>query len=202
MNNPNTWLQFALYVGALLLITKPLGLYLVQVLDTDGKTWLDRIVKPVERLTYRVCGINPNSEQSWFGYTMAMLMFSAVGMLFTYFILRYQDHLPLNPQNLPGLSPHLAFNTAASFTTNTNWQSYSGESTMSYLSQMVALTIHNFTSAAVGIAIAAALGCVCKIEKLANQLESSRSGRRMNTKRLGLSEPLWKRLKKLTQRGP
>jgi K+-transporting ATPase ATPase A chain len=157
MNNPNAWLQFALYVGALLLITKPLGLYLVQVLDTGGKTWLDRIVKPVERLTYRVCGINPNSEQSWFGYTMAMLVFSAVGMLFTYFILRYQDHLPLNPQNLPGLSPHLAFNTAASFTTNTNWQSYAGESTMSYLSQMVALTIHNFTSAAVGIAIAAAL---------------------------------------------
>jgi len=157
MNNPNNWLQFALYVGALLLITKPLGLYLVQVLDSDGKTWLDRIVKPVERLTYRVCGIDPNKEQNWFGYTMAMLMFSAVGMLFTYFILRYQDHLPLNPQNLPGLSPHLAFNTAASFTTNTNWQSYSGESTMSYLSQMVALTIHNFTSAAVGIAIAAAL---------------------------------------------
>ena len=157
MNNPNTWLQFALYVGALLLITKPLGLYLVQVLDTGGKTWLDRIVKPVERLTYRACGINPNSEQSWFGYTTAMLVFSAVGMLFTYFILRYQDHLPLNPQNLPGLSPHLAFNTAASFTTNTNWQSYAGESTMSYLSQMVALTIHNFTSAAVGIAIAAAL---------------------------------------------
>ena len=157
MNNPNSWLQFALYVGALLLITKPLGLYLVQVLDTDGKTWLDRIVKPVERLTYRVCGINPNSEQSWFGYTIAMLAFSAIGMLFTYFILRYQDHLPLNPQNLPGLSPHLAFNTAASFTTNTNWQSYAGESTMSYLSQMVALTIHNFTSAAVGIAIAAAL---------------------------------------------
>jgi len=157
MNNPNAWLQFALYVGALLLITKPLGLYLVQVLDSNGKTWLDRIVKPVERLTYRVCGIDPNREQNWFGYTLAMLAFSAVGMLFTYFILRYQDHLPLNPQNLPGLSPHLAFNTAASFTTNTNWQSYAGESTMSYLSQMVALTIHNFTSAAVGIAIAAAL---------------------------------------------
>ena len=157
MNNPNAWLQFALFVGTLLLITKPLGLYLAQVLDTSGKTWIDRVVKPFERLTYRICGINPTSEQSWFGYTAAMLAFSAIGMLFTYFILRYQDHLPLNPQNLPGLSPHLAFNTAASFTTNTNWQSYSGESTMSYLSQMVALTIHNFTSAAVGIAIAAAL---------------------------------------------
>jgi potassium-transporting ATPase potassium-binding subunit len=157
MNNPNAWFQFALYVGALLLITKPLGLYLMRVLDTHGRTWLDPIVKPFERLTYRLCGIDPEKEQSWIGYTVAMLLFSAVGMLFTYFILRFQDHLPLNPQNLPALSPGLAFNTAASFTTNTNWQNYGGESTMSYFSQMVALTIHNFTSAAVGIGIAAAL---------------------------------------------
>ncbi len=157
MNSPNAWLQFALYLGALLLITKPLGLYLVQVLDVHGRTFLDPIVRPVERLTYRVCGIDPAKEQSWIGYTLALLMFSAVGLLFTYFILRFQDHLPLNPQNFPGLSPSLAFNTAASFTTNTNWQSYTGESTMSYFSQMVALTIHNFTSAACGIAIAAAL---------------------------------------------
>ncbi len=157
MNNPNSWFQFALYVGALLLVTKPLGLYLVQVLDARGRTWLDPVVRPVERLTYRLCGINPANEQGWIGYTFALLAFSLVGLLFTYFILRFQDHLPLNPQGLPGLTPHLAFNTAASFTTNTNWQSYSGESTMSYFSQMVALTIHNFTSAAVGIAIAAAL---------------------------------------------
>ena len=157
MNSPNSWLQFALFVGALLLITKPLGLYLVQVLDANGKTWLDRLVRPIERLTYRVCGIDPSREQSWIGYSFALLAFSLVGMVFTYFILRFQDHLPLNPQALPGLSPHLAFNTAASFTTNTNWQSYSGESTMSYFSQMVALTIHNFTSAAVGIGVAAAL---------------------------------------------
>jgi K+-transporting ATPase ATPase A chain len=157
MNNPNAWLQFALYVGALLLITKPLGLYLVQVLDARGKTWLDPVVKPFERLTYRVCGIDPGREQGWIGYASAMLAFSLVGMLCRYLILRFQDHLPLNPQNLPGLAPGLAFNTAASFTTNTNWQNYSGESTMSYFSQMVALTIHNFTSAAVGIAIAAAL---------------------------------------------
>ena len=157
MNSPNSWLQFALFVGALLLITKPLGLYLVQVLDVNGKTWLDRLVRPIERLTYRVCGIDPSREQSWIGYSFALLAFSLVGMVFTYFILRFQDHLPLNPQALPGLSPHLAFNTAASFTTNTNWQSYSGESTMSYFSQMVALTIHNFTSAAVGIGVAAAL---------------------------------------------
>ena len=157
MNNPNAWFQFALYVGALLLITKPLGLYLVQVLDARGQTWLDPVVKPIERLTYRLCGIDPAAEQGWIGYTVAMLLFSLVSLLFTYFILRYQDHLPLNPQHLAGLTPHLAFNTAVSFTTNTNWQSYGGEATMSYFSQMVALTIHNFMSAAVGIAIAAAL---------------------------------------------
>jgi K+-transporting ATPase ATPase A chain len=157
MNNANAWFQFALYVSAVLLLTKPLGLDLVQVLDPRGRTWLDRIVQPFERLTYRLSGINPAAEQGWIGYTFAMLVFSIVGLLFTYFILRFQDHLPLNPQNLPGLPAPLAFNTAVSFTTNTNWQSYSAESTMSYFSQMVALTIHNFTSAAVGIAIAAAL---------------------------------------------
>jgi K+-transporting ATPase ATPase A chain len=157
MNNPNSWFQFALYVGALLLVTKPLGLYLVQVLDPRGRTWLDPVVRPIERLTYRLCGIDPAKEQGWAGYAFAMLAFSLVGLLFTYLILRQQDHLPLNPQGLPGLSPHLAFNTAASFTTNTNWQFYGGESTMSYFSQMVALTIHNFMSAAVGIAVAAAL---------------------------------------------
>ncbi len=157
MNSPNAWLQFALYVGALLLVTKPLGLYLVQVLDARGRTWLDRIVGPVERLTYRLCGIDPAREQGWLGYAGSLLAFSLVGLVFTYFILRYQDRLPLNRQGLPGLTPHLAFNTAASFTTNTNWQSYSGEATMSYFSQMVALTIHNFTSAAVGIGVAAAL---------------------------------------------
>ena len=157
MNNPNAWFQFALYVGALLLITKPLGLYLLQVLDARGKTWLNPVVKPLELLPYRIGGIDPAAEQGWIGYTIAMLVFSLVGMLFTYFILRHQDHLPLNPQHLAGLAPGLAFNTAASFTTNTNWQNYGGESTMSYFSQMVALTIHNFTSAAVGIAIAAAL---------------------------------------------
>ena len=131
MNNPNAWLQFALYVTALLLITKPLGLYLVQVLDARGRTWLDPLVRLVERLTYRVCGIDPEHEQGWIGYTIAMLLFSLVGLVLTYFILRFQDHLKLNPQNLPGLSPHLAFNTAASFTTNTNWQFYTGEATMS-----------------------------------------------------------------------
>jgi potassium-transporting ATPase potassium-binding subunit len=161
MNNLNSWIQLVLYVGALLLITKPLGLYLVQVLDTEGQTWLDRVLRPVERLTYRVCGIDPEHEQGWLAYTISMLLFSLAGMLLTYFILRYQDALPFqalfNPQKLPGVNAHLAFNTAASFTTNTNWQFYTGESTMSYFSQMVGLTLHNFASAATGIAIAAAL---------------------------------------------
>jgi potassium-transporting ATPase potassium-binding subunit len=151
------WLQLILFIAALLLITKPLGIYLVHVLDPNGKTWLDRLVKPFERLTYRLLGIDPTKEHDWKRFTFAMLMFSLVSMLFTYAILRLQNWLPLNPQKFGALSEHLAFNTASSFTTNTNWQSYGGESTMSYLSQMVALTIHNFTSAAVGIAIAAAL---------------------------------------------
>jgi len=161
MNDLNAWLQFALYVAALLLVTKPLGLHLVRVLEAQGRTWLDPVVRPFERLTYRVCGIDPAREQGWFAYTVSMLLFSLVGMVMTYFILRFQDRLPLqhllNPQGLPGVNPHLAFNTAASFTTNTNWQFYGGESTMSYLSQMVALAFHNFASAATGIAIAAAL---------------------------------------------
>ena len=151
------WIQLALFVGILLAITKPLGLYLCQVLDVNGKTFLDRLFKPLERLTYKLTGVDAKAEQDWKGYAIAMLLFSLVTMLFTYAILRLQDVLPLNPQKLPGLTGHLAFNTAASFTTNTNWQSYAGESTMSYLSQMVALTIHNFASAAVGIGIAAAL---------------------------------------------
>ena len=157
MNNSNAWLQFALYVGALLLITKPLGLYLVHVLDARGRTWLDPMVKPFERLTYRICGIDPEREQSWRGYAYSLLAFSLIGLLFTYFILRFQHLLPLNPQKLGGVDAALAFNTAVSFTTNTNWQSYGGESTLSYFAQMVALTIHNFTSAAVGIGVAAAL---------------------------------------------
>jgi potassium-transporting ATPase potassium-binding subunit len=151
------WLQLALYVAALALITKPMGLYLLRVLDADGKTWFDPILKPLERFTYRVLGADAQKEHDWKQYTLAMLFFSAVSCLFTYAILRLQNHLPLNPQGFGALTPDLAFNTAVSFTTNTNWQSYGGESTMSYFSQMVALTLHNFASAAVGIALAAAL---------------------------------------------
>jgi K+-transporting ATPase ATPase A chain len=155
------WLQLAFYMGLLLFITKPLGLYLLQVLDAKGTTWLDPLVRPVERLTYRLCGIDPAKEQHWKHYTISMLLFSVFTMLVTYAILRLQAVLPLqhllNPQGFSGVQDHLAFNTAAAFDTNTDWQSYGGESTMSYLSQMVALTSQNFFSAAVGIAIAAAL---------------------------------------------
>jgi potassium-transporting ATPase potassium-binding subunit len=151
------WLQLVLFVAALVLITKPMGLYLMQVLDAKGRTCLDPILKPLERGTYRLMGTRPDQEQDWKQYSLAMLLFSLVSCLFTYAILRLQHLLPLNPQGLGPLSPHLAFNTAVSFTTNTNWQSYGGESTMSYLSQMVGLVIHNFVSAATGIAIAAAL---------------------------------------------
>ena len=149
------WIQLALFVLALVLITKPLGLYLTQVLDPNGKTFLDPVIGPLERLTYRILGVRPEREHNWVQYAVAMLIFSAVSMIFTYGILRLQDHLPLNPQKLTPVADHLSFNTAASFTTNTNWQSYGGESTMSYFSQMVALALHNFVSAAVGIAIAA-----------------------------------------------
>ena len=161
MNAALGWFQLALYVGILLLITKPMGLYLLQVLDARGSTWLDPIIGPIERLTYRLAGIDPEKEQHWKQYTISMLIFSLFTMLVTYVILRLQAILPfqhlLNPQSFPAVSDHLSFNTAASFATNTNWQSYTPEAIMSYLSQMVALASQNFFSAAVGIAIAAAL---------------------------------------------
>src|ERR1700730_2648810 len=132
--HPSGWLQFAIFIVALALITKPIGLYLVRVLDVNGKTWLDPLLAPLEHGTYRVMGIVPDK-----GHT------------------RMQYFLPLNPQRLAGVSPDLSFNTATSFTTNTNWQNYVGETTMSYFSQMVGLAFHNFVSAATGIAIAVAL---------------------------------------------
>ena len=155
--NISGWIQLAFFIGVLLLITKPLGIYLCQVLDSKGKTFLDPVVRPLERLTYRLCGVDPEKEHTWIHYTMAMLIFSTVTMVFSYAIMRLQNFLPLNPQQLPAVTDALAFNTAASFTTNTNWQNYGGESTMSYLSQMLALASHNFFSAAVGIALAAAV---------------------------------------------
>ncbi|MDP9174247.1 MAG: potassium-transporting ATPase subunit KdpA [Planctomycetota bacterium] len=155
------WLQLVFYVVVLLAITKPIGLYLVRVLDPAGKTFLDPVVKPIERLFYWLFRVDPRKEQNWKQYASAMLIFSLVSMLFTYGILRLQSHLPwygnIDPlTNKTAMTPDLGMNTAASFTTNTNWQSYPGETTMTYFSQMVALASHNFWSAAVGIAIAAA----------------------------------------------
>ncbi len=155
--NSHGWIQLILYTAGLLLITKPLGIYLYNVLDGDGRTFLDPVIRPIERLTYAVTGIDRSKEQNWKQYAGAMLMFSLLTMLLTYGLLRFQDKLPLNPQKLAALTPDLAFNTAASFVTNTNWQSYGGESTMSYFSQMVALVLQNFFSPAVGLGVAAAL---------------------------------------------
>lgn len=121
------------------------------------KTFLDPVLGPLERFIYRILGVNPDEEMSWKRYTVSLLIFSLTGMLFLYLLQRVQAFLPLNPQKLANLTPDLAFNTAASFTTNTNWQSYAGESTMSYLTQMVGMTFHNFVSAAVGATVAIAL---------------------------------------------
>lgn len=151
------WIQLLLFVFALAAITKPMGLYLARVLHSDSRTWLDPVLKPLERLTYRLIGVRADVEHDWKQYTLAMLIFSLVSCLFTYAILRLQHLLPLNLQAFGPMSADLAFNTAVSFTTNTNWQAYGGESTLSYLSQMVGLTLHNFVSAAVGISLAAAL---------------------------------------------
>jgi K+-transporting ATPase ATPase A chain len=152
----NAVLQVLLYLFLILLITKPLGLYMYRIFNGE-RTWLSPVVVPIERFFYRLCGINPEGEQKWWEYVIAMLVFSVAGMLLTYLILRTQQWLPFNPQGLPNVEPQLAFNTASSFTTNTNWQNYAGEITMSYFSQMVALVFHQFASAATGIALAVAL---------------------------------------------
>ena len=151
------WLQLALFVGLLAAVTKPVGAYLLRVLEPDGRTFLDRFLKPVERLLYRLLRVDPTGEQDWRRYAGSLFIFSAAGLLFTYAVLRLQHLLPLNPLSLGPLRPDLAFNTAVSFATNTNWQNYAGETTLSYLSQMAGLVFQNFVSAAVGIAAAAAL---------------------------------------------
>jgi K+-transporting ATPase ATPase A chain len=146
------WLQIAVFVLAVVLVTPPLGRYLVAVYQGRVR-WL----APVERLLYRAAGVDAEAEQHWTGYAAAMLLFSAASLLLTYAALRLQYLLPLNPQRLPAVIARQAFETAASFTTNTNWQSYAGETTMSYFSQMTQLAFHNFVSAAVGMALAVAL---------------------------------------------
>jgi potassium-transporting ATPase potassium-binding subunit len=151
----NGWAQIGLYLLVILIITKPMGVFMARVFNRE-RTFLDPLMHPIERLLYRVTGVDEAQEMRWTEYAIAMLLFSAVSMILLYVILRVQQWLPWNPQHFVNVPPELAFNTAASFTTNTNWQNYSGESTMSYLSQMAGLAYHNFVSAATGIALAIA----------------------------------------------
>ncbi len=150
------FLKIAIYFLLILAVTKPLGLYMRRVFSAE-MTFLDPVMGPVERLIYRLGGVDATKEHDWKQYTIAMLVFNVVGLLLTYLIQRVQQLLPLNPDKLGAVAPDLAWNTAVSFTTNTNWQAYVGESTMSHFTQMVGLTFHNFVSAATGIALAIAL---------------------------------------------
>jgi K+-transporting ATPase ATPase A chain len=154
----NSVVQVLIFLALVLLITKPMGLYLTAVFS-GRRIWLSPVLVPVERVIYRLCGVNPEEEQKWTGYVIAMLLFSVAGMLLLYLLERTQQWHPafLNPQGLGPVEQRLAFNTAASFTTNTNWQNYTGEQTMTYLTQMAGLAYHNFVSAATGIVLAVAL---------------------------------------------
>jgi K+-transporting ATPase ATPase A chain len=147
----NSYLQLTLYFGVLFALVKPVGAYMARVYE-DRPILLRRILWPVERMMYRAAGIRPDVEMDWRSYALAMLAFSMFGVLSVYLLQRVQGWLPLNPENLNAVAPHLAFNTAASFASNTNWQSYGGETTLSYLMQMLALTVQNFVSAATGMA--------------------------------------------------
>jgi K+-transporting ATPase ATPase A chain len=151
------WAQFAALIVVLLATAPALGWYIAKVYGDDRKAPGDRVFLPVERVIYRVCRIDPDKEQNWKVYAYSVLAFSLVSFLFLYALLRWQAGLPLNPNDLPGVVPHLSFNTAVSFMTNTNWQSYGGEATLSHLTQMVGLTVQNFVSAAAGMAVMAAL---------------------------------------------
>src|ERR1700722_4461880 len=152
----NGWVQIILFFALILALTVPMGAYLFRVFE-GSRHPLPRLLGPVERLCYRLCGVDPAREQGWLEYAVALLIFSAFGMLTTYAFERLQQWLPLNPRPLGPVDPLLALNTAASFITNTNWQSYTPETTMSYLTQMAGLAWHNFTSAASGIAVALAV---------------------------------------------
>jgi potassium-transporting ATPase potassium-binding subunit len=152
----NGWFQIGLYVLVLFLITKPIGIFLTRVFERQ-KTLLDPLLRPVERAIYRVCGVDENKEMRWMEYGTTMLVFSAVSLILLYLFERLQQWLPWNPQRFANVTPDLAWNTAVSFTTNTNWQAYTPEVTMSYLTQMAGLAYHNFASAAVGIALAIAV---------------------------------------------
>src|SRR5438309_11765009 len=149
----NGWFQIGLYLFVIFLVTKPLGVFMARVFNRE-KTFLDRILRPIEKLVYRLTGVDEKREMRLTEYTIAMLLFSGVSMTLLYLMERMQAWIPFNPQKLPNVEPGLAFGTAASFTTNTNWQSYVPETTMSYFSQMAGLAYHNFVSAAVGIVLA------------------------------------------------
>ncbi|NGP18592.1 potassium-transporting ATPase subunit KdpA [Devosia aurantiaca] len=150
------WLQIGFVLVAVLVLVRPLGLYMARVFSGE-RTFLSPVLAPVERGFYALAGVKPEREQSWLGYALGVLAFSTAGFFGLYVLLRVQNYLPLNPQGFAGLAPDLAFNTAVSFVTNTNWQSYGGETTMSHLSQMLGLTVQNFVSAATGIGVAMAL---------------------------------------------
>jgi len=152
----NGWLQIAIYALLILAVTKPLGVYMARIFEGE-RTFLSPILGPIERAIYAVCGVNEREEQHWVTYTVAMLFFSIAGFVSLYALQRLQNVLPFNPQGMSAVSADSSFNTAVSFVTNTNWQGYGGESTMSYLVQMAGLTVHNFVSAATGIALAIAL---------------------------------------------
>src|SRR5215210_6036404 len=145
----NGWLQILFFLLLIFAVTKPMGIFLTRVFDREP-TFLDPLLRPVERLIYRLTGVEEGREMRWTEYAVAMLLFSVVSMVVLYLIQRLQGVLPFNPQKLPGVGDHSSFNTAASFTSNTNWQSYSGETAMSYLTQMMGLAYQNFVSAAVG----------------------------------------------------
>jgi potassium-transporting ATPase potassium-binding subunit len=151
----NGWFQILFFFALVLAVTKPLGIFMARVFNGE-RTFMDPILRPVERLIYRLTGVSENREMRWTEYAVSMLLFSIVSMIVLYLMQRLQLHLPYNPQKLAAVPPDLAFNTAASFTTNTNWQDYGGETTMSYFTQMAGLAYHNFISAAVGIALAIA----------------------------------------------
>src|SRR5512139_1405635 len=152
----NGWLQLILYFVVLIALAKPLGAFMARVYEGQP-TRLDRVIGPIERLIYRLSGVDPQAEMTWKTYALAVLLFNLFGLIAVYALQRLQGVLPLNPQGLGAVTPDSAFNTAVSFATNTNWQGYGGEVTMSYFTQLLALTVQNFVSAATGMAVVIAM---------------------------------------------
>ena len=151
-----SWSQLIFYAVVLLFLAKPLGTFMSKVYQGEH-TFLDRVLGPIERFIYRLAGVNPDEDMNWKTYAIAVLLFNVMGLLAVYILQRFQAVLPLNPQGLGAITPDSSWNTATSFATNTNWQGYGGEVTLSYLTQMIGLTVQNFVSAAAGMAVLAAL---------------------------------------------